>query len=87
MNYSYRLGCKCAIKEPETCKGDADISLGINHAWFKGLELQIHWLKNWSLINLNLSRQGRLTKNKILVSSSRQIKYKYLMILVKKSVY
>lgn len=42
MNHSYRLGCKCAIKEPETCKGDANISLGINHAWFRGLALQIH---------------------------------------------
>jgi hypothetical protein len=87
MNHSYRLGCKCAIKEPKTCKGDANISLGINHAWFRGLALQIHWLKNWSLINSNLLRQGRLTRNKILVSSSRQIRYKYLIIFVKKKCF
>lgn len=61
---------KCAIDEPEICRGDVYLSLKINLAWFGGLELHIHWLTNWSLICLRFSMQGRLNGDKILSSLS-----------------
>jgi hypothetical protein len=53
--------------------------LGINHTGFKGLKLHIHRLEGRLLISLNLSIQERLIRDKMLLSSLNQMRYKNMM--------
>ena len=45
---------KHTIHGPESCKDYANLPLETNLTWFGGLELNIHWLEGFPLINLNM---------------------------------